>query len=142
MKAVNWRRWTWQYGLPTLILFGSLVFLALVLSDPNAPVLIWAFIAAPVLALLFGAITLPSRVWVTPAAVVVLVAIAFLTLVALDELEPGSVIGTLASLLFLVGLPLMVMTWFGRGIWLVLSDWWQRSDAHGPQTRSPEHLGS
>lgn len=128
MNATNWRSRAWQYGLPTLLLLGASVLLALILQDPDAPVLIWAFVVAPVLTFVTGAIALPSRVWVTPAEMVVLAAILFLVLTALDILHPESVIGTLIILVIFVGLSLAAMTWLGRGVWLVISDWWQRRD--------------
>lgn len=133
----------WQYCPPTLLLFGALVFLALLLRDLDAPVLIWTFIVAPPLA--FGISDGHDRS--TGAGIGDAshcrgtggdsVPYAYL---AGQAPSPGR--NRNAHHRDLCRVAADVSDAVGPGVWLAVSDWWQRRNSGQTGHRSPGRLGS
>ena len=118
MEGMKWRAWARPYGLPTLLLLGSLGLMFVFWDDPDV---VWIFFVAPALAFLSGLVVRPAHAWITPAAVAGVIAAASLAAYALGLIVPGRsapefVVGMLVIAAFAVALPQTFLVWAGREI--------------------------
>ena len=114
MKAINWRPWGWQYLVPFLVLVGGFLLTRWIadVAFGAADVEILYFLAiAPVLAVGIGYVMKPDHVWVVPALVVV----ASLVTAAIVE-SFGHALSITVNFVGLVGVPLTLLIWLGKGI--------------------------
>ena len=118
MERANWRAWARPYGLPTLLLLGSLGFMLAMWDDPD---MVWALVVAPALAFLSGLVLRPAHAWVAPATVAGLIVAASVAADALDLIEPEFsglkfAFAILAVVVLAVALPQTVFQWAGRTV--------------------------
>lgn len=119
MKHPKTRTWLIQYVVPTVILLASLGILIPFIGDPD---MVWAAIATP-LAILLGFALRPKRVWITPLAVTLLVTTVIVIAALMDRIEPRSSLPMLYVWdLAIIGLPLLVWTALGKGLYGVWHD--------------------
>lgn len=116
MERAHWRAWARPYGLPTLLLLGSLGFMYAIWGDPD---LAWALFVAPPLAFLAGLLFRPPHAWVAPAAVAGLIVVASVVADALGLIEPEFsglkfALALLIVAILAVALPQTAFIWAGR----------------------------
>jgi hypothetical protein len=118
MKRTKWQAWARPYGLPTLLLLGSLGFMFIFWDDPD---MVWGLFVAPALAFLSGLVLRPAHAWVAPAAVAGLIFAASVAADALGLIEPEFsglkfAVAILAVLVLAVALPQTAFLWAGRTV--------------------------
>jgi hypothetical protein len=122
MERTKWRAWARPYGLPTLLLLGSLGVMIVFWDDPD---MVWALFVAPALAFLSGLVLRPAHAWVAPAAVAGLIVAASVAADALGLIEPEFsglkfALAITAVVVLAVALPQTVFLWAGRAFSLAI----------------------
>lgn len=121
MKIPAGRGWWMRHAVPVVVLLGSLMILGLFFDDPD---MIWMLVAIP-LAIGLGYVFRPERVWVIPLAVAMIIATTIVIGALFGNLEPNTspLLNIYPLVVLTIGGPLLVLTWIGKMIRLVVDDW-------------------